>query len=145
MGRKAGRPRLDKQSMAKMLVEAAVLGDRGAASKYEVSLSTLQRYRKLIQDDPDFGSLFVNTAAPVLTRPWADDLDNALRRTVKKMVSMVESQPDGPEGLEAVTKAFSAMAELQLAKEILSDDIPDDQSARAFEEAQAGLSASSLN
>lgn len=139
---KAGRPRLDKQDMAKMLVEAAMLGDRSAASKYNVSLSTLQRYRKELQNDTDFGSLFVKTASPILTRAWSDDLDDALRKTIAKLMTMVAAQDSAdPKALEAVTGVFNAFAEMQLTKEYLNDDTNGEQ-ARAFEEAQAGLSSS---
>lgn len=146
MGKKVGRPPENRQEMAQALVEAGMSGDAATAKKYGVTTQTLRNYRKLLKDDPSFFALFEKTASPVLTRPWADDLDDALRKTIAKMLEMVQAQGNtDPDALQAVTKAFSAMAEMQLTKEYLNDDDPDDEQARAFEEAQAGVSSSSLN
>jgi hypothetical protein len=120
MTKKAGRPAQDRQSMVQMLVEAVLLGDSKAAKKYGVTRQTLLNYRKLLKDDPSFFTLFEQTSNALLTRPWADDLDSALGKTVNKMVQMVEAQVNGePEALEAVTKAFTALSEIQLAREVL--------------------------
>lgn len=119
MGKKVGRPPESRQEMVQALVEAAMIGDRAAATKYGVSLRTLQRYRQALQSDPSFGALFERTANTLLTRPWADDLNDALKRTVAKMLELVEKQPALPESLEAVVKAFAAMSELELAREVL--------------------------
>jgi AcrR family transcriptional regulator len=139
--KQAGRPAQDRQEMVKMLVEAALLGDTAAAKKYKVTTRTLQNYRKLLKDDPTFFALFQQTGNNLLTRPWAEDLNDGLKRTIEKIIEMVEAQNKrNPAALEAVVKAFSAMAEMQLAKEVLSAASGEQDAApsEASREAQTG-------
>lgn len=144
--KKAGRPAQDRQEMVKMLVEAALIGDVAASKKYKVTRQTLLNYRKLLKDDPSFFTLFEQTTNNVLVRPWAEDLDDGLRRTVQKIIEMVEAQNKcDPSALEAVTKAFTAMAELQLAREVLSAADSSEDGATEAARKQAPTAASSYN
>src|SRR3972149_11015458 len=101
---------------ARMVVEAAVAGDKATCAKYRVSLRTLQRYRRQIEKptDPELGAALA-AKKELADREWIADVPGLLvaaggflRRAA------VDGDPKDPQMGHSVAGAMKLAAETSL-------------------------------
>lgn len=115
------RPKRDNNLAARLLVDAALLGDATACAKHKTTLRTLQRYRAALKDDPELSRLYAELSAEVTSRSWAQELDDTLASGIRKMRELIEATKT-PDSLEVVSEAVQGLAKIAITKEVLRAD-----------------------
>lgn len=116
------------------------------ADTYGIATRTLWRWKDALDSDSELSALFRERVNDFLDRDWADELDDALRETIQELILHIKSQPMfSPESIEAITKAFSALGEVAIAREVLGVAATEqDAAARAPTAADGRGEATSL-
>lgn len=74
---------VDKEFAATVILEAIYLGDEKAAQRYDISIKSVERYRKLwAQGDKELVE-FVRMKRQAFDREWAQSLPLALQQSVE--------------------------------------------------------------
>lgn len=109
-------PRIDKDRAAKILVDAAAMGDRKAAEKWEVSERTIRNYRKALPRDPELSSSFRENAEEA-DRSWHLIRNRFLRDVTEHLRALcLDAKADQ---IDDVRAALKDIGELELAREAL--------------------------
>lgn len=104
---------------AKMLVEAATLGDKATAKKYGISLRSLQRWRKRLEGDTDLSSAVAAKKARV-EEGWADEIPGALRAAIAFLRKAAEkADPADPAAIHSVAGAMKLLSETSATWKVL--------------------------
>ena len=85
------------------------------ADTYGVSPRTLWRWKDALDDDTELSALYREAVQAHVTRDWADQLDEALRTAIGRLLDLMQIEPD----LAKVTEAFAKLSEVAIAKEML--------------------------
>lgn len=85
------------------------------ADAYGVSARTLWRWKDALDSDKELSALWRQAVQTHVTREWADQLDEALRATITRILTLMQDEPD----LSKVTEAFAKLSEVAIAKEML--------------------------
>lgn len=93
------------------------------ADTYGVSARTLWRWKDALDDDPELSALYRAAVQAHVTRGWADQLDEALRTAITRLLDLMQIEPD----LAKVTEAFAKLSEVAIAKEMLRGALADEQ------------------
>ncbi len=113
---------LNYERAAKILCDAAYLGDSKAADKWEITSRTIERYRARLKSDPQLSAL-VGTFRAELEGNWKSELSRSIFVTVRKIAEMVEAVDTATpkaEMLEALTGAAKALSEIAITTEVLN-------------------------
>ncbi len=101
--------------------EAAVI-----AATYGVGLRTVWRWKSALDDDAELAALYKTAVATHLRGDWAEQLDDALRATIDRLLELVGSETD----LSKVTEAFAKLSDVALEKEMLRGALEGDAATR---------------
>jgi transposase-like protein len=123
-------PKHDRKTVGRALAEWAAFGYKRAvaetiADKYGVARTTLYRWRRELQNEPEIQTIRKTHANELLTHDWAAQLNAALMETITRIRELIAASTDLP----AVTDAFKALSEIAVAREVLNvttDDRPHD-------------------
>jgi len=108
--------RIDRERIARLLVDAILLGDKTAAVRHKVSEKTVQRHRKRLTTDAELSEI-VQKLGRDAEHGWHFRRSQFLRRTLDKLDEMVQNA--GPDDFEHVIEALRAAGDLDLASEAL--------------------------
>lgn len=101
------------------LVDAAYMGDKGAAEKYGVTTRTVRRWRDRLDTDAHLSS-FVREKKILTDQEWASELPSAIRASIRFVrESAKESKLGSPDATKVVADALKILAEVALTREIL--------------------------
>jgi transcriptional regulator with XRE-family HTH domain len=123
-------PKHDRKTVGRALAEWAAFGYKRAvaetiADKYGVARTTLYRWRRELQNEPEIQTIRKTHANELSTRDWANQLNAALKEAITRIRELIAGSTDLP----AVTEAFKALSEIAVAREVLNvttDDRPND-------------------
>lgn len=102
-----------------VLVEAVYFGDKEAARRYDLSIRTIDNYRRRVNTDKDFAQLFKQKKAE-FERNWADEIPAAIRAGTRFLLkSFQEADHTDATVIHAVAGAMKILTEIGLAKEII--------------------------
>ncbi|MFB9994088.1 hypothetical protein ACFFLM_19195 [Deinococcus oregonensis] len=113
-------PKRDNTRAARILVDAALLGDATACAKHEITIRTLQRYRSALDEDEELSSLYADLSRTVTSQHWASELNITLTTSVRKLGGLIHdlTSPTA-ENISAVTSAVKALSEIAITREVL--------------------------
>jgi hypothetical protein len=116
-------PKIDPEKAARILVDAADLGDRAAARRHDVSIRTVQNYREKYRGDPIVAELCAE-----LQKTLREDWLGSARETRRKLLALVWDRAVESKSLWQVAGAYK----------VLDDSIRTEEAARkGREEGQA--------
>lgn len=102
-----------------VLVEAVFFGDKEAASRYGLSVRTVDNYRRRVNTDKDFALLFKQKKAE-FEKNWADEIPMAIRAGTRFLLkSFQEADYKDATVIHAIAGAMKILTEIGLAKEII--------------------------
>jgi hypothetical protein len=108
---------INKELAATVLLEAAYTTDEKACARYDVSVRSLQRWRRSLASDPDLAGL-VHTKKEAFDKAWAESLPLAMRSAVETITAIavnIREDPlmkKNPLALEKVAGALKTVAEV---------------------------------
>jgi hypothetical protein len=108
-------PKIDPEKVARILVDAADLGDRAAARRHDVSVRSVQNYREKYRDDPIVAELCAQ-----LQKTLREDWLGSARETRRKLLALVWDRAVESKSVWQVAGAFK----------ILDDSIRTEEAAR---------------
>lgn len=107
---KAGR-NFDYERASRALAVAALEGDHAAAQRENLTVRTLQNYRKLLQTDDALSQLFAEKKAR-LESEWAHEIAPTLRAALAFLKRAAQAlDPSDPNAVHAVAGAFKLVNE----------------------------------
>ncbi|GGR31378.1 hypothetical protein [Deinococcus ruber] len=113
-------PKRDNAKAARVLVDAALHGDRTTCERHKITDRTLRRYRQALDEDSELSALYAQLSKLVSTQNWADELNTSLTGLIRKLGSMVQELPGSTaENISAVTGAIKVLSEIALTREVL--------------------------
>lgn len=110
-----------RDKVAKILVEATVIGDKAAADKNGISLRTLWRYRSQLKAGTDSElTASVSDKKAVIEKGWADEIPGALRSAVEFLRKAAEqADPKDPEAIHSVAGSMKLLSEVAATWKVL--------------------------
>ena len=120
----------NRELAAVALVEAAFKTDAEACGKFGISLRTLQRYRRQLQEDPELAGI-VATKKALLDREWRDDLVKAMRGAASFIFEAAETArtdekcKTNPDMIAAMAGALKLCADVHLTSKVLDAQLAD--------------------
>lgn len=104
---------------AAVLVDAAYMGDKRAAKKWGITPRTIPNYRKRLETDEAFASLFELKRAAA-ERDWAEQAPMAIRAAIDFILRAAqEGDAESPEMVHAIAGAMKLAADMYLTKQVL--------------------------
>ena len=103
--------------------------ERDIAATYGVSIRTLWNWKAALDDDSELAALYRTAVQTHVTREWADQLDDALRAAITRLLQLMSTESD----LAKVTEAFAKLSEVAIAKEMLRGALAGQSDGRATE------------
>ena len=111
--------RFNRERAATILAEAALVGDTRAAKRHGVDPSTIWRWRKRMERDPDLHAL-ANQKRAALERAWVGAATESLRKAAEFLGRAAEEMsPQNPEHVHAVAGAFKLLSEALIARDVI--------------------------
>lgn len=121
---------------AKIIVEAALTTDLEAAERHDVDRSSIYRWRRQMEEDPELQRLVsMRWDEYRQADSWVQDATHTIRKAQSFIRSAAEHMdPSDPEALEAMTEALNTLTEsLQMARIVdarLGTNRPDGEAGR---------------
>ena len=113
-------PKRDNARAARVLVDAALFGDRKACENYGITDRTLRNYRTALDSDTELSALYAQLSKLVTNQTWAGELNTTLTTLMRKLGGMVQELPGSTaENISAVTGAIKVLSEIALTREVL--------------------------
>jgi hypothetical protein len=140
-------PKIDLAVAARILVDAAMLGDEAAAKRHNVSTKTVSRYRALAATDDNLSKV-VGQASKLASREWASDLGAAIKGQIGFLKRAAqEADPKSPAAVHAVADALEILADVALTSEMLDarlaeqadSDREEDRPAASADDAEGAI------
>src|SRR5512139_4250756 len=110
---------------ASVLVEAAYTSDEKAAQKYGVSVQSVYNWRKRLEEDDEFRSIF-SIKRERFEAEWATELPNAIRACIDFIKrAALEASPTKPDVIYSVAGALKIVSDIQMSKDIIDARLTD--------------------
>lgn len=109
---------------AAILLEAAMLGDEPAATKFGVGVRSIQRWRRSVGVD-EILSAEIESKKKIFEERWLSDLDITIGKAIRTVGSAVDSialdpkTARNPELLHEVVQAVRILADVRLATKVI--------------------------
>src|SRR5512139_413358 len=104
---------------ASVLVEAAYTSDEKAAQKYGVSVQSVYNWRKRLEEDDEFRSIF-SIKRERFEAEWATELPNAIRACIDFIKrAALEASHTKPDVIYSVAGALKIVSDIQMSKDII--------------------------
>ena len=111
----------NRERAAKALSDAALMGDRAAAQKYDVTQRSIENWRSRLDDDPIFSALFQELRQEK-NKQWADDLPAALTSCIDFLKRAgQEASPADAAAITAVATAAETLADIALTQRMVDE------------------------
>lgn len=115
---KAGK-NFDYERASRALAVAALEGDAKASATENITVRTLQNYRKRLNTDTALSQLFAEKKA-LLEREWAHEIAPTLRAALTFLQrAMTNLDPSDPEAVHAAAGAFKLVNEGHLTMRVI--------------------------
>ena len=114
-------PQYNPERASEVLVDAILLGDGPAATRHNVSLRSIQRYRVRARSDAALAELVASKKAKV-EQDWTDARRRFLRRAIAKLEQLIDGAK--PEQIREVAGAIKIVGELDVVKGALGGNQP---------------------
>ena len=108
-------PKVDRERVARILVDASELGDALAAKRHNVSVRTVESYRAKYASDPNVAEL-----CGTLKKAVVEDWLAAAKGTRRKLLKRVDALADSTDDLRTVAGALKIVHDAVLADELLN-------------------------
>jgi len=109
----------DKDRVAQILIDAAYLGDRATASKWGISLRTVQRYWQRAETEPELTQA-VSIMKEKREAEWAGCLTDVIFDIVQFLkLAAQNGDTRDPDMVAALDGALQTVADVKLTKEML--------------------------
>jgi len=119
-------PSFDYERAATILAEAAFSDDQSVCQRHGITDRTLRRYRARLLSDPRL-STFVREKQARLAEQWAHELAPAIGAAVRFLRQAAQSaDPTNPAAIRAVAEALKALAEIDMARDMLRSRVGGD-------------------
>ncbi|GGN44187.1 hypothetical protein [Deinococcus daejeonensis] len=113
-------PKRDNARAARILVDAALFGDRKACETHKITDRTLRNYRAALDSDTELSALYAQLSSLVTTQTWAGELNSTLTTLIRKLGGMTQELPGSTaENIGAVTGAIKVLSEIAITREVL--------------------------
>lgn len=109
-------PTIDREKAIRVLLDAAVSGDRAACERAKIDERTLRRWRVKLGSDPELTAAF-RAKNEVEDRSWKAARRQALAAGVRKLEALIEVADS--EQLRDVAMAVKVLGELEITQEAL--------------------------
>lgn len=104
---------------AAALVDAIVMGDHGAAEKYEVSYRSIQEWRSRLQTDKVLVQFFKEKKA-LQDKEWAHEIPSAIASCIQYLKkASQECDCKDPDAVHAIAGALKIMSEVSMTREVI--------------------------
>jgi len=101
------------------LVDASLTNDTVAAEKWNVTVRTIQNWRKRLDSDPEFSELFASKRAAA-EKEWADELPTAIRSTIEFIKRAAQSPNcSDPAMVHSMAGAMKILTETAAMRKLL--------------------------
>lgn len=112
-------PNFDRDKAARVVSDAALLGDRAAASRHGVALRTVRHYRQRLEDDPEFAAV-CREKQKLQDAAWADEIPDALAGCINFIKDAAQQlDPKDPKGIEAMAQALETLSDVWFTHQLL--------------------------
>ena len=105
----------NRERAALVLLDAFATGDEAASLKWKTSTSSIQRYRRLLTEDPKFVKI-VSLRMRELEQSWAVARMQCLRSIIKRIENLASTSDD----IYRLSGAVKILGELQVVAGVLS-------------------------
>ena len=104
---------------AAALVDATLMGDSGAAEKYEVSVKSLQGWRKRLSEDEVLRQFFQEKKA-AQDKAWADEIPSAIASCVQFLKAAAQDcKTSDPDSVHAIAGALKILGSVSMTREMV--------------------------
>jgi hypothetical protein len=118
-------PKLDPERVARILVDADLLGTDAAAARHKIHVRTVIRYRVLAERDRNLSDL-VTRLKRSIGADWFEGLGAAIKAQIDFLThAAAEANPRSASSVNAVTNALKALAEVGLTSQVVNARIAD--------------------
>jgi hypothetical protein len=108
---------------AKVLADAAIIGDVTAAQKYQISTQSIKNWRKRLESDPSLAQFFDDTKVKVENN-WLAEIPQVLSAFNKFFLRAAElADPKDPRVIEAMASGVKALAGIKLTQQVIDAGI----------------------
>lgn len=104
---------------ASALVDATLMGDRGAAEKYGVSVKSIEGWRSRLNSDELLREFFLKKKDEQ-DKAWANDIPAAIAACVSYLKSAAQQvSPTDPDAIHSIAGALKIMSEVSMTREVI--------------------------
>lgn len=121
--------RINKQTVARVLVDANALGDEAAARKHGVSVRSVERYRARMREDPELAGL-VATKNREAEAGWHAARSKTLRTIMRRLEELAKDEKD----IDKLSRAAKAVGDIDVASSALNVGTGADPASQATPE-----------
>lgn len=112
-------PNFNRDRAAKILLDAAMVGDRAAAEKWKIAVETICRYRKRLETDAELSKALKLKKAEQ-DKAWADEIPAAIASCIEFIKNAAYAcNPAEPEAVHAIAGALKILSEVSLTREVI--------------------------
>jgi len=105
---------------ARLLAEAALFGNPfRIAKKHGVPTSTFEHWLGKAQNDPETGMLVEKYKLELSRQHWGESLSTAMRRTLDKLLEMIEGLEPTKENIELVSAQMQKMMDWEQRRAVI--------------------------
>ncbi len=115
------RDQFNRERAARILAEAACIGDKKAAERNGVSDRSIRNYRLRMETDAELSALF-QTKKKLIETEWRQEAITFLRTSIAKLGDMVQAADNTQ--IREVAGAIKLVGELALMKDVLGGKQP---------------------
>jgi hypothetical protein len=118
-------PSFDRRRAARILADAAMMGDAKAAERWGVTDRSILNWRQRLENDDELAQAFVEELRKA-EEDWRSERLKFLRLGLSKLTELV-GKADGPHDIRSVAEAVKVVGELQVASDVLNGSPATDQ------------------
>jgi hypothetical protein len=112
-------PKLDNDKIARIVLDAKLLGDESAAKRHDVSTKTVGRYKQLVEADSKLSDL-VCEKLKLVEGDWGIGLASAIRGQIEFLNRAATcADASDPHAVHAIAGALKILADVALTSRML--------------------------
>lgn len=112
-------PKFDRDRAAKVLIDAAMMGDVKACEKWEITRQTLHNYRKRLEDDPDLLQVLTQQKTNQ-DKEWAAEIPTMLSAGIDFLKRAAqEADPRDSDVIHSIAGAVKIVSEVQAMRDVI--------------------------
>ena len=124
------------ETKARAIVDSALMTDREAAEKHDLSRKSIERWRRELDTDPELQARFTELWEEVrAAEDWVEDATDTIRTALSFLrTAMDELDPSDPDAVRAVTEAIGTLAEAKVMADVVDERLNGTHEGRSPEE-----------